>query len=126
MNTQVTSYTYTHPDTGVEHTGRKLVSYESGEAIYEEELPAMSGERWVELQGFSALSVISLTRYEQMIIASGMPLGSKMAATRDWLQLIMASVASDNSARSDWPFSPFSYSEAASEAVAMLAGGINE
>jgi hypothetical protein len=117
MRTEVLSYTYTHPATGIEHTGRKIVSFEGDEPVYEEELPAVSGERWVELQGFSALGVISLTRFEQSLIAKGLPLGPKMSAVRDWLQSIMVTVATDSSLRTDWPFSPFTYGETTAEAI---------
>lgn len=117
----VVPYTFTHPDTQETISGIKLVTYENGSPMYEEELPPVTGEQWVELQGFSALQVLALSRFEQSILQSGLVLGPKMAAVRDWLQALMAEVAQNNEAHRNWAIAPFSFSEAASEALATLA-----
>jgi len=121
-STEVIDYSYVHPDTGVIHSGRKLVTSEDGVPIYEEELAPMSGEQWVSVQGFTPLQILGLSRFEGAILQNSLNLGPKMAALRQWLEYIMQATAENSSLRTDWPVAPCTFSEAAAEARITLSG----
>ena len=81
--------------------------------------PNYTPEEWTA-QHFSAPQILALQRFEFAIQAAGRPLGANMAALKGWLEAMLLESADPTPRTFAEP--PCSYSDAAQEAVAALAG----
>lgn len=77
-------------------------------------------ESWLARQGFSGQRPTTLLYLKLQLDASNKS-SPKLNAVQNWIDgMILAGVYAPNQTRHDWPASPFSFEEAASEAVAVL------
>jgi hypothetical protein len=86
-----------------------------GWVIQDVPIPLYTAEEWVG-QYFSNLEVIALMRLEQAILFQGKTLGTKMEASKQWLEGMMFAQPS-----SSFLVAPFSYTETSAEAAETLS-----
>jgi hypothetical protein len=82
--------------------------------------PLMSAAEWVDAQGFSGNRTTTML-YLKLKLDAAQKSSPKLAAVQAWLDgMIVAGVTQPEERRSDWPASPWSFEEAAGEALAVL------
>lgn len=118
-------------DSGLQSQPLKVYLYENGElvsvaqkyAAQREQLKAkmspVAAEKWIELQGFTALKVVALMDAESKLAAANKT-SAKVTAVRQWLDGITAAYITNPTPRNDWPDAPFTFEQTMQEAGATV------
>ena len=85
-------------------------------------LPTYTADEWVDAQGFYGKRPTTLL-YLKLKLDAAQLTSAKLAAVQGWLDgMIVAGVTAPDEKRSDYPAAPFSFEEASTEALSVLAG----
>lgn len=83
--------------------------------------PAMTAQKWIEREGYSALMAVALLDLERKATAAGAT-SPKLVAVRGWFDSMLAGYAADPSPRRGWPAAPHTFAEVAADVAAAVGG----
>jgi len=84
-------------------------------------LPTYTADEWVDAQGFTGKRPTTLL-YLKLQLDAAQKTSPKLAAVQGWLDgMIVAGVTAPEQRRGDWAASPWTFEEASSEALSVLA-----
>jgi len=81
--------------------------------------PTQTAEEWIDIQGYTAIRLISLLDAETKLKVSNKE-SAKLNAVRQWLDSILGSYAIDPTPKNNWPNAPYVYEETIQDAIATL------
>jgi hypothetical protein len=81
--------------------------------------PTVTAEEWIDIQGYTAIRLISLLDAETKLKVSNKE-SAKLNAVRQWLDSILGSYAIDPTPKNNWPNAPYVYEETIQDAIATL------
>jgi hypothetical protein len=81
--------------------------------------PAITAEKHIDREGFSAIRLVTLLDLESKLAQAGKT-SAKLTAVRSWLDLILGAFAANPDPRNDWPKAPFGFEETVQEAASKL------
>lgn len=80
-----------------------------------------TAEEWLTIESFTPLRLLTCLDLEAKLNAQ-QKVSAKMQAVRQWLDGVTLTAAPDpDSPRSDWPTAPYTFADASSEALQVLA-----